>query len=141
MQKALKDLKKFQSLNAEPQSEITKSFTAFCEKMGSVFEIKDFLLSLKAHLPKKFKTGETLLFYESEMLGLRRAYVKNHLFYEESAKNPWPPAKTIALNKARQSLYLASEFGKPFPKLLPFPSLWKTGAGRREKNPPFCLWK
>ncbi len=98
-----------------------RSFMNFCERMSHVFEIKDFLLALQAQIPKKFKTGEILLLYESQQLGLRRAYVKAGVFYEQEAKNPWPPVDEISPSSARQSLYLAEEFGRPFSKNLMIP--------------------
>ena len=111
----------FQVTNTESQNEITNSLLSFCTKMGSVFEIKDFLFTLKAQIPRKFKTGELLLFYESGILALRRAYIKNGCFYEESTKSPWPDTDTISLNNTKQSFYLANEFGKPFSKTLVVP--------------------
>ena len=122
MLKALqKPQEDFEIGNIESPPEVTKSLLSFCAKMGFAFEIRDFLLTLKAQIPKKFKTGELLLFYESSLLGLRRAYIKNHHFYEESAKNLWPPSSTISLNNAQQSFYLAEELGRPFVKTLVIP--------------------
>lgn len=103
------------------QDEMTNSFVNFCEKMGFVSNIKDFLLTLKRQTPKKFKIGEILLFYECSLLSLRRAYIKNNIFHEESAKKPWPDVTTISLNNTKQSFYLANEFGKPFSKTLVIP--------------------
>ena len=113
--------KSFPTTQANSEQELTNSFVHFCEKMGTVFEIKDFLLILKAQIPKKFKLGELLLFYKSEQLGLRRAYVKNSIFYEESAKKPWPDVQQISPCSTEQSLYLAEEFGRPFSKSLIIP--------------------
>ena len=111
----------FNIANIESQTEIKTSLLNFCAKMGSAFEIKDFLFTLKSQIPKKIKTGELLLFYESDILGLRRAYIKNNLFYEESAKNPWPPSPVMSLNNSQQSFYLANELGKPFSKTFVLP--------------------
>ena len=99
--------------------------------METVFEIKDFLLTLQAQIPKKFKTGELLLLYESKQLGLRRAYVRSGIFYEQEAKSSWPPAHEISSCSAQQSLYLAEEFGRPFSKglIIPFSHInWETKA-------------
>ena len=79
----------------DSHKELTSSFVNFCEKMGSVFEIKTFLLNLKAQIPKKFKTGELGFFYKSKQAGLRRAYVKAGIFYEQEAKNIWPVVSAI----------------------------------------------
>ena len=117
--KTLEDIS--HSINLNSYQNLTRPFVNFCEKMGAVFEIKDFLLILKSQIPKKFKTGELLLFYESKLLGLRRAYIRNGGFYEESAKKPWAHTNTISLNDSKQSLYLASEFGRPFSKTLVVP--------------------
>lgn len=103
------------------KDDVDRSFVKFCEKMGSVFEIRDFLLTLKAQIPKRFKTGELLFFYESEQLGLRRAYVRNSVFYEESAQNLWPSVKKISFSFEEQNLYLAREFGRAFFKSLVIP--------------------
>ena len=104
-----------------PDQELTRSFVNFCEKMGTVFEIKDLLLILKTQIPKKFKIGELLLFYESKPLGLRRAYVRHSVFYEEEAKSPWPSVHKISPSSSKHNLYLAKEFGRPFSKSLVIP--------------------
>ena len=101
--------------------DISSSFISFCENLSSSVELKDFLLNLKAQIPKKFGTGELILFYESESLGLRRAYVKNFIFYEQSASNLWPRVKNIRLSSMKENLYLAEEFGRPFFKTLMIP--------------------
>ena len=94
---------------------------SFCEKMGAAFEIKDFLLILQSQIPRKFKTGELLLFYESKQLGLRRAYVKSGIFYEQEAKKQWQTVPKISPCTLEQNLYLAEEFGRPFSKSLVLP--------------------
>ena len=109
------------SIDTNFSQELTSSFISFCEKMGAVFEIKDFLLTLKAQIPKKLNTGELLFFYESKQLGLRRAYVRNSIFYEEEAKKPWQSVQKICPSSIKQSLYLAEEFGRPFSKSLIVP--------------------
>ena len=43
-------------------------------------QLSSFLLNLKSKLPKKIQTGEIALFYECELLGLRRAYLKKKYF-------------------------------------------------------------
>ena len=101
--------------------ELSPSFIKFCEALSSSVELKDFLLNLKLQIPKKFKTGELLFFYESEQLGLRRAYVKNFIFYEHSAQQFWPVIQNIRLSSIEENLYLAREFGRPFFKVLMIP--------------------
>lgn len=103
------------------QKEPTQALISFCSKMGEVFTIKDYLLTLKAHIPKKFKTGEIFLFYNSDQLDLRRAYIRNAGFYEEEVKAPWNPVYEIRLCSTEENLYLAEECGRPFPKCLVIP--------------------
>jgi len=121
------------SYSTELQSDqkLTRSFMNFCEQMETVFEIKDFLLTLQGQIPKKFKTGELLLLYESKQLGLRRAYVRSGVFYEQEAKNKWSPVNEINLCSTQQSSYFAEEFGRPFSKglIIPFShTKWDTKA-------------
>ena len=102
-------------MNKESLSEgINSSFIKFCETLSSSVNVKDFLLNLRLQIPKKFETGELILFYESKQLGLRRAYVKNCLFYESSAQEVWPMAEQTRLSLIGENLYLAKEFGRPF---------------------------
>ena len=106
------------SINKEAlPKEIDSSFIKFCESLSGSVEIKDFLLNLQKQIPKKFKTGELILFYKSE-LGFKRAYVKNRIFYEPLAQNPWPTINNIKISTAEENLYLAKEFGRPFFKVL-----------------------
>ena len=107
--------------DSESHKKLTSSFVNFCEKMGSVFEIKNFLLNLKVQIPKKFKTGELILFYESKQTGLRRAYVRAGIFYEQEAKSIWPVVNTIQPSSREHNLYLAHETGRPFSKTLMVP--------------------
>ncbi len=111
----------FPPSNSHSHKKLTNSLVNFCEKMGSVFEVKDFLLTLKAQIPKKLKSGELILFYESKQIGLRRAYVKAGLFYEQEAKNRWPKVDSIQISEREQNLYLAHETGRPFSKTLILP--------------------
>ena len=108
-------------ISSSPHKELTNSLINFYEKMGYVFEIKDLLLTLKAQIPKKFKTGELILFYESKQTGLRRAYVKTNIFYEQEAKKMWPFLDTIQPSTKEHNLYLAHEIGRPFSKTLIIP--------------------
>ena len=102
-------------------NKVDSDFIKFCEVLSSSFEIKDFLLNLQAQIPKKFQTGELVFFYESEQLGLRRAYVKNRLFYEPSAQERWPEVANTRLSFVEENLYLAKEFGRPFFQVLMIP--------------------
>lgn len=97
------------------------ALVTFFEKMGSVFEVQDFLLSLKAQIPKKLKIGECILFYESKQTGLRRAYIKTEKVYEQEAQNKWPVISAIQLSHREHNLYLAHEIGRPFSKTLMVP--------------------
>ncbi|MCY4321073.1 MAG: ATP-binding protein [Bdellovibrionaceae bacterium] len=93
---------------------VDKSFIKLCEKLLSSVDVSDFLLNLQKQISKKYKTRELILFYKSEQLGLRRAYVKNGLFYESLAKESWPLVKKLRLSSPQENLYLAKEFGRPF---------------------------
>lgn len=108
------------SQSSFPQ-EFTSSFINFCSEMSGVFELKSLLLTLKAQIPKQFKTGELVLFYNSDQLGLRRAYIKHSRFYEEKVKNLWMPVQHIQSCSTKQNLYLAEECGRPFFKSLAIP--------------------
>ena len=123
MSQSLKNFREEISYPIELHSdkELTNSLVNFCEKMGAVCEIKDFLLTLKAQIPKKFKTGELVLFYESQQAGFRRAYVKTGVFYEQEAKKMWPSVKAIMPSTREHNLYLAYETGRPFSKTLMIP--------------------
>ena len=89
------------------------SFIRFCESLSCVCEISDFLPALKAHLPKKFKTGEWVLFYNS-LTGPRRAYIRKNRFYEEEAEEPWPPLDGIQSSNRQIQVYMAQEMGRLF---------------------------
>ena len=121
----------FPFMSKTSDHEISLQLINFCEKMGALFEMKDFLLTLKAHIPKKFKVGELLLFYESEIFGSRRAYIRNGRFYEDEAKKIWPTVQNISFSDNEHSLYLADEMGRPFSKtlMLPLPTEDSSKAG------------
>ena len=117
----MKSCKDFSINKDDFPKEIDSSFIKFCETLSSSVEVRDFLLNLQAQIPKKFKTGELILFYESEQLGLRRAYIKNNIFYEPSAQEFWPVVENIRFSSVEENLYLAKEFGRPFFKALMAP--------------------
>lgn len=110
-----------------PVEEYSPSLIKFVSAFSSVLEPKDFLLALKANIPKKFKTGELLLFYQSEQMGLRRAYVKKGIFYEQSAKAFWPCVQQPQLSSKEENIYLAKEFGRPFSSALMIPLFSSSG--------------
>ena len=117
----MKPFKDFSKNKQAVPYEFNRTFINFCESLSGSVEMKDFLLNLKGQIPKKFKPGELFLFYESEQLGLRRAYVKNGAFYEQSAQQIWPLVSHTRLSSAKEDLYLAKEFGRPFFKTLMVP--------------------
>lgn len=98
-----------------------QALVSFSEQIGKISTIKDLLFFLKNRLPKKFKTGEIFLFYESKQFGLRRAYVKNKTFYEESAQGVWPVVNEIEFSSLEMNQYLAQEMGRPFLEVLMVP--------------------
>lgn len=102
---------------------ISNSFINFCEKMATVSEVEEFLLVLMSQIPKKIQRGEILLFYESDMFGLRRAYIRQDQFYEESVKRPWFFVQNMSFSDSQYDLYLSEELGRPFSKsfIIPLP--------------------
>jgi len=83
-------------------------------------DIPSFLLSLKKQYPKN-QIGEIILFYKCELLGLRRAYLKNNCFYEEQAQSPWQEIKSLRYSKNKDNTYLARELGRPVSQCLMIP--------------------
>ena len=100
---------------------VKASLLNFAFDLSLSSDIPSFLLSLKSHLPKRSQSGEILLFYECELLGLRRAYLKKTGFHEESAKMKCPDIKTLRLSKTRENVYLTKELGRPFSNILIIP--------------------
>ena len=96
-------------------------FMNFCESLLSSSHLKDFLYVLQAQIPKKWKRGEILLFYDSQSMGLRRAYIKNKNFYEQSAQNLWPQGDRIRFSHKKENDYFSRELGRPFSKALMIP--------------------
>ena len=101
--------------------DISRSFMSFCESLSSLSRIEDFLFVLKAHLPKKFKIGELLLFYDSESMGWRRAYIKNKNFYEQAVQAFWPESHQIRFSDQKENHCFSQELGRPFSKALMIP--------------------
>ena len=99
----------------------SRSFMNFCESLSSSSHLKDFLYVLQAQIPKKWKIGELLLFYDSQSMGLRRAYVKNKNFYEQSAQDFWPKVYQIRFSNRKENDYFSQELGRPFSKALMIP--------------------
>ena len=102
---------------------INNSLVSFSEEMYRISSKEDLLFYLYRSLPKNFYTGEIILFYKSEQFGLRRSYLKRKQVYEEKTENPWPVFREINYGSHKESLYLATEMGRPFSKVLviPFP--------------------
>ena len=117
----MKPFKDFSKTKPAVSHGFNRFFIKFCESLSSSVEMKDFLLNLNGQIPKKFKSGELFLFYKSEQLGVRRAYVKNSIFYEQSAQQGWPIVNNIRQSSVEENLYLAKEFGRPFFKTLMIP--------------------
>ena len=96
----------------------------FCEDICATSQPASWLLSLKKSLKRnRIPTGEIILFYESQQFGLRRAYLKNLRFHEETAQKPWPQTKRLADSNSSTQLYIAEEMGRPFSSLLAVPLL------------------
>ena len=111
----MKPFKDFSKHKPTVSHEFNRSFIKFCESLSSSVEMKDFLLNLNGQIPKKFKPGELFLFYESEQLGMRRAYVKKGIFYEQSAQRIWPVVSNIRLSSVEEDLYLLTSLKKEKP--------------------------
>ncbi len=107
------------------EREVSRSLVSFSEKICKVSSIENFLLFLSSNIPKKLKTGEIILFYESRQFGLRRSYVRGGVFYEEMVQNPWPLILDIEYSCREEIVYLVQEMGRPFSKaiMIPFPQL------------------
>ncbi len=103
------------------ERQVSRSLVSFSEKICEVSSIEDLLLFLSSNIPKKLKTGEIILFYESRQFGLRRAYVRRGLFYEEMAQSPWPSISDIQYSRREDIAYLAQEMGRPFFKAMIVP--------------------
>ena len=101
--------------------EVNGKLIAFVEQISRAPNLKSWLALLKSHIPKKLKPGELILFYESKQFGLRRAYIRNNKFYEETAQQPWDSPQTISPCSLETSLYLAREMGRPFSQVLTMP--------------------
>ena len=120
-------------LSSTPLSleKISSNLISYAEKLSQVSSLSGWLLFLKNHTPKYLKSGEFILFYESQQFGLRRAYIKNKRFHEEMAQAPWKILPSISFNSPETNLYLAREMGRSFSHVLAVPfhdknhSLWK----------------
>ena len=76
-------------------------------------DISSFLAILRSQLFKKSRqTGEIVLFYECQLLGLRRAYLKKTGFHEQAPKLKYPEPKTLRFTKKKENAYLARELGR-----------------------------
>ena len=77
-------------------------------------DLSSFLTILRSQLLKKNRqTGEIVLFYECQLLGLRRAYLKKTGFHEQAPKLKYPELKTLRFTKRKENSYLARELGRP----------------------------
>ncbi|MBC6414826.1 MAG: HAMP domain-containing histidine kinase [Bdellovibrionales bacterium] len=108
-----------------PDVKTDSSFLKFCFDLSLTTHLQSFLLTVRSSLPKKFRTGEGILFYKCQFLGLRRAYIKKTSFYEQSVKNKWSNFKFIRFSNPKENLYLSRELGRPFfnTLIIPFSSL------------------
>ena len=107
------------------ERQISRSLVSFSEKICKVSSVEEILLFLNANIPKKLKRGEIIFFYESRQFGLRRAYVREGVFYEEVAQKTWPLVSDIKYSCREEMVYLAQEMGRPFFKamMIPFSQL------------------
>lgn len=101
------------------------SLLKFAFDLSLSADLPSFLRLLKSHLPKP--AGEIILFYECEILGLRRAYLKKNAFHEESARLKPPEIKSLRYSKTKENDFLARELGRPFSISLVIPLLLRRG--------------
>lgn len=116
----------FENQRQDSASEISHSLVSFSESICNISSNSELLLFLQKSLPKNFYVGEIILFYESEQFGLRRVYLKNKTakntqVYEETAKKQWPLFETLNEGGHEASLYLATEMGRAFSKVIAIP--------------------
>ena len=109
------------SSNLPLQEKISPALLSYAEKISRISSLSDWLLFLKNHTPKYLKSGEFILFYESQQFGLRRAYIRNKKFYEEVVQTPWNPPSSLSFNSLEINLYLAQEMGRSFSRVLAIP--------------------
>ena len=123
---------------SQNRGELSQAALSFYEKISAVSSLRDFLIFLSRQMPKKLKAGELILFYVSPQFGLRRAYLRKGIFYEEIVKTPWPALSGLQYADQALSLYAAREMGRPFPGLLaaPFPEA-DPGISAETIRPPF----
>lgn len=125
------DLQNNSSSSPLSPGKISSGLISYAEKLSQVSSLSGWLLFLKNHTPKYLKSGEFILFYESQQFGLRRAYIKNKRFHEEVAQTSWNIPPSISFNSPEINLYLAREMGRSFSRVLavPFhdnnPALWR----------------
>lgn len=105
----------------QQQEGLSRALVSFSEKIGKVNNLEELILFLSSQIPKKFKVGELILFYNSKQFGLRRVYMRKSIVQEEHCQNLWPLAKKIKYSDRSESLYLAQEMGRPFSKVLIMP--------------------
>ena len=122
------------------QARLQATALNFAFKLSLSADLPSFLQSLKSEIPKKTQVGEIILFYQCELLGLRRAYLKKTGFHEESAQLKWPEIKSLRFSKTKESLYLARELGRPLSKTLVIPLSFKSGLLFIELNPHLMDW-
>ena len=118
---------KRKTLSLFPSQNNDEKKVFFSQNLFEISDIKNWLLCVKENLPKKFKLGEVILFYESKQFGLRRAYIKNGSHYDETVQTLWNTPPSVSYNPAEMQKYLAEEMGRPFSQVLcvPFPELKK----------------
>ena len=125
------DLQNNPSSSPLSPEKISSNLISYAEKLSQVSSLSGWLLFLKNHTPKYLKSGEFILFYESQQFGLRRAYIKNKRFHEEVSQTPWNIPSSISFNSLKINLYLAREMGRSFSRVLAVPfhdnshSLWR----------------
>ena len=109
------------SSDSVPLGKVSSTLLSYAEKISLVSSLSGWLLFLKNHTPKYLKSGEFILFYESQQFGLRRAYIRNKKFYEEVAQTPWSLPSSLSFNSPEINLYLAREMGRSFSRVLVMP--------------------
>ena len=123
------------TINSLPQQKVTPALISYAEKLSQISSLSGWLLFLKNHTPKYLKSGEFILFYESQQFGLRRAYIKNKRFHEEVAQTPWSIPPSTSFNSPEINLYLAGEMGRSFSRVLAVPFHEKTSFPGRNRSP------
>ena len=118
----------------EQERVISRSLLSFSEKITQVHSLEAWLLFLASKIPKKLKTGELILFFESKQFGLRRSYIRRSIFFEELSQSHWPVKAQMDFSSRDENSYLTQEMGRPFFKTLAVPFKTPESAKTHQKH-------